>query len=73
MGLIINKQIILETAVEQVEVCDFCGEGQGVTTRNGYSIPRSYNTAILCKNHAIRPVADDLQRQVANLQDNHLS
>jgi hypothetical protein len=34
--------MILETSVGQAKVCDFWGAGQGVTTRNGRSIPRSY-------------------------------
>ena len=49
--------IILETLVEQVGVCGFAGAGQGVTTRNGRSIPRSYNTAMCPQNRAIQLVA----------------
>jgi hypothetical protein len=50
--------IILETAVGRVGVCDFRGAGQGIATRNGYSIPGSYNAAMRTENRAIQPVAD---------------
>jgi len=54
----INEAIILETTVGRVGVCGFWGAGQGITTRNGCSIPRSYNAAMRPKNCAIQPVAD---------------
>jgi hypothetical protein len=38
-------------------VCGFWGAGQGVTTRNGHSIPRSCNAALCRKKRAIHPVA----------------
>jgi hypothetical protein len=40
----------------------FWGAGQGATTRNGYSIPRSCNAAMCRKKHAIRPVANSPKR-----------
>ncbi len=51
------KPFNLETSVGQAKVCDFWGAGQGVTTRNGRSIPRSYNAAMRHTNRAIWPVA----------------
>ena len=53
-----SSPIILGTAVGRVGVCGFWGAGQGISTRNGYSIPRSYNAAMRPKNRAIQPVAD---------------
>jgi hypothetical protein len=38
-------------------VCGFLGAGQGATTRNGRSIPRSCNAAMRPENRAIRHVA----------------
>jgi len=48
----------LEIAVERVGVCGLWGAGQGITTRNGCSIPRSYNAAMRPINRAIQHVAD---------------
>ena len=47
----------LETSVERAGVCGFPGAGQGATTRNGRSIPRSCNAAMRPENRAIQPVA----------------
>ena len=57
----------LKTAVGRGGVCGFRGAGQGATTRNGCSIPRSCNAAMRTENRAIRPVAG-FTRQV-NPQD----
>jgi hypothetical protein len=46
----------LDSSVERVGVCGFPGAGQGATTRNGHSIPRSCNAAMRPENRAIRPV-----------------
>ena len=47
----------LETAVGRSGVCEFLGAGQGATTRNGRSIPRSCNADMHPKNRAIHVVA----------------
>jgi len=49
--------MILESSVGQVEGYVCGGVGQGIRTRNSYSIPRSYNAAIRRRKRAVLPVA----------------
>ena len=49
--------MILDSLVEQVEVCVCGGAGQGITTKNSHSIPRSYNAAMCHRKRAIQLVA----------------
>ena len=48
----------LYSSVGRGGVYGYGGAGQGATTRNGYSIPRSCNAAMRRQNRAIRHVAD---------------
>ncbi|MDN5753965.1 MAG: hypothetical protein L0H15_11955, partial [Nitrosospira sp.] len=65
----------LNPVVGRGEVCGFWGAGQGATTRNGRSIPRSCNAAMCRKNCAIHPVAaspPEGERQIIrNIVINH--
>ncbi|MDA8328890.1 MAG: hypothetical protein M0Z83_07995 [Betaproteobacteria bacterium] len=49
--------IILETAVERVEVCVQRGAGQGTTTLNGHSIQGRSNAAMRRDERALQFVA----------------
>ena len=51
------ESVNLETAVGQGGGCVCGGAGQGATTRNSQSIPRSCNAAMRRRRRAVRPVA----------------
>ncbi|MEO6432113.1 MAG: hypothetical protein ABIO50_10225, partial [Nitrosospira sp.] len=51
------QRLNLNPVVGRGEVYGFWGAGQGATTRNGRSIPRSCNAAMCRKNCAIHHVA----------------
>ncbi len=62
----------LESSVGQGEVCVCGGAGQGVTTRNSRSIPRSDNAAMGRRKRAIRLVAWFIQPVNRNSKTNHI-
>ena len=55
--MLVSVMIILKSSVEHREGSVSGGAGQGITTRNSYSIARSYNAAMCHHRRAIRGVA----------------